>query len=93
MKSVPECLRTNNYEVTSFESRPVAHMDGVHLSGRPALKERETRRTREKWSQDNVLIKAQMFYDNCAYKVGRGGPFPPIHSWSPAAGDHVQDRV
>jgi hypothetical protein len=29
-------------------SRPAAHMDGVHLSGRPALKEKETRRMREK---------------------------------------------
>ena len=45
----------------------MAHMDGVHLSGRVALKERETRRTREIWSQDNVLIKAQMFNDDCAY--------------------------
>jgi hypothetical protein len=61
-------------------------MDGVHLSGRPALKERETRWTREKWSQDNVLIKAQMFNGNCTYKVGRGSPFPPIHPWSTAAG-------
>jgi hypothetical protein len=23
----------------------------------------------------------------------RGGPFLPIHPWSPAAGDHMQDRV
>ena len=73
-------------------SRLAAHMDRVHLSGRPELKERETRWTREKWSQDKVLIKAQMFNGECAYKGG-GGPFPPIHSWSPAAGDHVQDRV
>ena len=37
----------------------------VHLSGRPALKERETRwkreRERERWNQDSILIKAQMF--------------------------------
>ena len=42
-------------------SRPAAHMDGVHLSGRPVLKERKIRWTREKWSQDNILIKVQMF--------------------------------
>ena len=29
-------------------SPPVAHMDWVHLSGRPALKERETRWKRER---------------------------------------------
>jgi hypothetical protein len=74
-------------------SHPVAHMERVHLSGRPALKERETRQMREKWSQDNVLIKAQMFNGYCSYKVGRGGPFLPIHSWSPAAGNDMQDRV
>ena len=68
-------------------------MVGVHLSGRSALKERDIRLTKEKWSQDNILIKAQMFNGDCAYKGGRGGPFPPVHSWSPAAGDHVQDRV
>ena len=68
-------------------------MDGVHLSGRLALKERETRWMREKRSLDNVLIKAQMFNGDCAYKGGRGGLFPPIHSWSPAADDHVQNRV
>ena len=54
-----------------FASHPAAHMDGVHLSGRPALKERETRLTREKWSQDKVLIKAQMFNGKGTYK-GRG---------------------
>jgi hypothetical protein len=43
-------------------------MDGVHLSVRPVLKERETRQTREKWSQDNVLIKVQMFNGECTYK-------------------------
>ena len=68
-------------------------MDWVHLSGRSALKERDIRLTKEKWSQDNILIKAQMFNGDFAYKGGRGGPFPPVHSWSPAAGDHVQDRV
>ena len=75
-------------------SRPAAHMDGVHLSGRPMLKKRETRWTREKWSQDNILIKAQMFNGDCTYKKG-GGPFPPIHPWSleQAAGDDVQDRA
>jgi hypothetical protein len=55
-------------------SCPVAHMDGVHLSGKQALKERETRRTRGKWSQDNILIKAQMFNGDCTYKkAGEGG--------------------
>jgi hypothetical protein len=33
-----------------------------------------------------------MFNGECAYKGG-GGPFPPIHPWSPAADDHVQYRV
>ena len=47
---------------------------------------------REKWNQDKFLIQAQMFNGECAYKGG-GGLFPPIHSWSPAADDHVQDRV
>ena len=55
-----------------FVSRPAAHLDGVQLSGRPALKERETRLMREKWSQDNVLIKAQIFNGKCTYKEGRG---------------------
>ena len=27
---------------------------------------------REKWSQDSVLIKAQMFNSDCAYKRGEG---------------------
>ena len=76
-----------------FVSRPAAHLDGVQLSGRPALKERETRLMREKWSQDNVLIKAQMFNGECTYKGGRGGPILPIHPWIPAAGDYMQDRV
>ena len=57
-----------------------------------AEKRGETRQMREKWSQDNVLIKVQMFNGAFAYKGGEG-PFPPIQSWSPAAGDHVQDRV
>ena len=52
-------------------SCPAAHMYWVHLSGRPALKERETRLMREKWSQDNVLIKIQMFNGKGTYK-GRG---------------------
>jgi hypothetical protein len=37
-------------------------------------------------------MKTQMFNHKCAYKGRRGGPFLPIHSWSPAAGD-MQDRV
>jgi hypothetical protein len=50
---------------------------------------------REKWSQDSVLIKAQMFNGECTYKGGWGGPFPPIHPWSlePAADDDVQDKA
>jgi hypothetical protein len=53
-----------------------------------------SRHMREKWSQDKVLIKAQMFNGECAYKGGAGGgAFLPIHPWSPAAGDHMQDRV
>jgi hypothetical protein len=43
-------------------------------------------------AKTRLLIKAQMFNGECAYKGG-GGPFLPIHPWSPAAGDHVQDRV
>ena len=58
---------------TNLASRPAAHMDGVHLSGWLALKERETRRKREKWSQDNVLIRVQMFNDKCTYKGQEGG--------------------
>ena len=50
-------------------------MDGVHLSGRPALKERETRHMKEKWSQDKVLIKAQIFNGYCTYK-GAGRIIP-----------------
>jgi hypothetical protein len=48
----------------------------------------------DKWSQDNILIKAQMFNGECTYKGEGGGPFPPIHPWSlePAAGDGMQDR-
>jgi hypothetical protein len=53
----------------------VAHMDRVQLNGRLELKERETRQMREKWSQDKVLIKAQMFNGECAYKGG-GRPIP-----------------
>jgi hypothetical protein len=38
-----------------------------------------------------------MFNGECTYKEGGGGggggAFPPVHPWSPAAGDHVQDRV
>jgi hypothetical protein len=34
----------------SVASQPAVHMDRVHLSGRPELKERETRQMREKWS-------------------------------------------
>ena len=55
---------------TNLASPPAAHLEGVHLSGRLALKERETRRTREKWSQDNILIKAQMFNGDCANEKG-----------------------
>jgi hypothetical protein len=33
-----------------------------NLEGKLGLKERETRQTREKWSQDKVLIKAQVFF-------------------------------
>ena len=46
---------------STLESSPSAHMAWVHLSGRPALKERETRHMKEKWSQDKVLIKAQLY--------------------------------
>ena len=68
---------------------------GSHGRGTPewqAGAERETRQMREKWSQDKVLIKAQILM--CLYRRG-GGPFPPIHSWSleQATGDDVQDRV
>ena len=44
---------------STLESSPSAHMAWVHLSGRPALKERETRHMKEKGSQDKVLIKPQ----------------------------------
>jgi hypothetical protein len=33
----------------------------VHLNGRLALKEREARWMRERWNQDSILIKAQIF--------------------------------
>jgi hypothetical protein len=59
-------------------NRPAAQMNWVS-PGRQTRDEKrgETRRTREKWSQGNVLIKAQMV--NELIKEG-GGPFPPIHS-------------
>ena len=66
-----------------FVSRPAAHLDGVQLSGRPALKERETRQMREKWSQDNVLIKVQMFNGKCIYKGGCVRPIPANSSLEP----------
>ena len=94
LRLLPELLQVP-VQAPDFASHPAAHMDGVHLSGRPALKERETRLTREKWSQDNVLIKVPMFNGKCTYKGRRLGPFPPIHPWSlePGAGDDVQDRA
>ena len=66
----------------------------IHLGGKPGLKrEGKLGRQEKEWSSVNFLIKAQMFNGKCAYKGGGGGPFPPIHSWSPAAGDDVQDRL
>ena len=62
-----------------FVSRPAAHLDGVQLSGRPALKERETRHMKEKWSQDKVLIKAQIVNGYCTYK-GAGRSIPTTSS-------------
>ena len=41
---------------------------GSNLGGILELKEREIRRTRERerWNQDRILIKAQMFNNACA---------------------------
>lgn len=64
---------------SNLASRPEAHMDWVHLSGRLALKERETRQMREKWSQDHVLIKAQIFNGEGTYK-GAGRSIPATSS-------------
>ena len=64
---------------STLESSPSAHMAWVHLSGRPALKERETRHMKEKWSQDKVLIKAQIFNGYCTYK-GAGRSIPTTSS-------------
>ena len=58
-----------------------------------AEKRQELRRGEINGAKTRFLIKAQMFNGKCAYKEGWGGPFLPIHSWSPAAGDNVQDRV
>jgi hypothetical protein len=71
-------------------SRSWAHMNGVHLSGRPALKERETRRTREKWSQDSVLIKAQRFNGECTYKKWGGGTEAYSHQFILGAWNQLQ---
>ena len=67
----------------------------VHLGGRLELKERELDGREKNGAKSRFLIKAQMFNGKCAYKGGGGGggPFPPIHSWSPAAGDDVQNKV
>ena len=59
-----------------------------------AEKRGELGRQERNGAKTRLLIKAQMFNGECAYKGG-GGPFLPIHPWSlePAAGDDVQDRV
>jgi hypothetical protein len=63
-------------------SWPAAHMDRVHLSGKPELKERGIRWSREKnGAKSGFLIKAQMFNGKCAYGgVGWGGWGIPANS-------------
>jgi hypothetical protein len=71
-----------SFLLSAVASCPAVHMDGVHLSGRPALKERETRQTREKWSQDNILIKLKCLMANALIKRW-GKPIPANSSLEP----------
>ena len=70
-------------------SQPAVHMDQVSPGRQARAKKRGELGSQEKnGAKSRFLIKAQMFNGKCAYKGGGGGggPFPPIHSWSPAAG-------
>jgi hypothetical protein len=47
-------------------------MNWVSPGRQTGLKERETRWTRDKWSHDNILIKAKMFNGDFPYKKVAG---------------------
>ena len=72
--------------------RPAAHMNWVSPGRQTSTEKRGTLSRQERnGAKTRFRIKAQMFNGKCTY--GWGGPFPPIHPRSPAAGDHVQGRV
>jgi hypothetical protein len=73
-------------------NQPAAHVNWVSPGRQTGAEKRGELGGGEKnGAKTRSPIKAQMFNGKCTYK--RGGPFPPIYSWSPAAGDDMQDRV